>query len=274
MTRLLLLMALLNPCVADAHELSMGRVEIRQGTAVWLGPGASPTLDLAGTELRIEGVGPGFTTAVSQVGRPLRVLKGPGVLSLERAEPAGLLWMGAEHVLGGPDHLLFVLGLFLIVMGGRALLLASLGFTVGHSLAMISAVLAGWQAPSAPVELLIALSVVLLARDAVVGAPDSWLRRRPWLVAGGFGLIHGLGFAGAIFGLGLSGPDALWPLLTFNVGVEVGQLAFLAACLLARRAVNALPWRPGWIRLAPAYMMGALAMFWTLQRLPALWGGS
>ena len=138
---------------------------------------------------------------------------------------------GIEHILFGFDHLLFVLGLILIVRSTRMLLLTVTGFTVAHSITLSLATLGVLHMPAPPVEACIALSILLLASEILRrqrGEPSltaSW----PWAVAFSFGLLHGLGFASALIDIGLPQSDVPLALFTFNVGVEVGQLAFIAA---------------------------------------------
>jgi len=159
--------------------------------------------------------------------------------SMSRVNYAAL---GVEHILTGPDHLLFVLGLVLLVAGTRRLLATVTAFTVGHSVTLSLAVLGFARVPPGPTEVLIALSVyalaVELARDA---RRPTLMRRLPWLVAAGFGLLHGLGFAGALRQAGLPAGDVPLALAAFNAGVELGQLLFIAAVLVVRRAVRLAP---------------------------------
>jgi hydrogenase/urease accessory protein HupE len=186
--------------------------------------------------------------------------------------------LGVEHILSGIDHLLFVLGLLVLVRRPRPLVKTVTAFTVAHSITLGVAVLGYIPISRGPIEATIALSIVLLAREIVVGARGSThlVRRRPWLVAFLFGLLHGLGFAGALGAIGLRGGDVPLALLFFNLGVEAGQLAFIAVVLalrpvLARVAGRRFPMA----RTEPilGYAVGVLATFWFFQRLPAVWGG-
>jgi len=128
----------------------------------------------------------------------------------------------------------------------------------------------GWvRLPSAPVEAIIALSIVFVAREAwrKAGGEKSLTARWPWLLAFGFGLLHGFGFAGALSEIGLPAGDVPLALFTFNLGVELGQLAFVAVALgLSRLALRRLPRRP-WMVVAPAYAIGTLAAFWCIERV-------
>lgn len=183
--------------------------------------------------------------------------------------------LGAEHILLGIDHLLFVLGLMLLVRGFGALVKTITAFTLAHSITLCASVLGYVPLDRAPIEAAIALSIVLLAREIVVA--DRGLvhltHRKPWLVAFIFGLLHGLGFAGALGDIGL--PQSAIPvaLLFFNLGVEAGQLLFVLT-LIALGAVFSRPIRAHLPKLQPVlgYGLGALATLWLFDRLPAIWG--
>jgi hypothetical protein len=188
--------------------------------------------------------------------------------------------LGVEHILRGPDHLLFVLGLLLLVRRtaapdrrARAVEMARTvtAFTVAHSLTLALAVSGVVRVPPAPVEATIALSVLLLAVD--LARPDAQRSRRPpWLVAFACGLLHGLGFAGALSQLGLPAGQIPAALLLFNVGVEAGQLAFVLVAVAAIRAARSVLQRaPRWASRAPAYVVGSLAAFWCIERIAAFW---
>jgi hydrogenase/urease accessory protein HupE len=181
--------------------------------------------------------------------------------------------LGVEHILLGFDHLLFVLALLLLVRGTKLLVLTITAFTVAHSITLGAAVLGFVSIPIGPVEAIIALSIVFVAQEIIkrdMGRP-SLTARAPWLVSFSFGLLHGLGFAGALSDIGLPQQSIPLALLFFNVGVEIGQLAFVFACILTmilfRRYVQK---EHILIRRAPAYGIGALAAFWTLERFSSL----
>lgn len=187
--------------------------------------------------------------------------------------------IGVEHILLGPDHLLFVLGLLLLIAatgrGAGALLATVTAFTVAHSLTLGLATMGGVTLPGRAVEAVIALSILLLAVELArlrPGAPPASLTQRlPWLVAFGFGLLHGFGFAGALAEIGLP-PDAQWrALLLFNLGVEAGQLGVIALLVLGARLLRTAALLAGATRLATT-AIGAVAAFWLLDRLQPIVG--
>ena len=183
------------------------------------------------------------------------------------------LVLGIEHILFGIDHLLFVLALVMLVKGLPRLIGTITAFTVAHSITLVGATLGWVSVPIAPVEAVIALSIVFVAAEIIHSKEgvEGLAARAPWIVAFSFGLLHGFGFAGALSEVGLPANAIPLALLFFNLGVEVGQLLFVAAVVaflfIARRP---LAIAPRWITLAPAYGIGALAMFWTLQRVASL----
>lgn len=198
------------------------------------------------------------------------VERAPGRLAVART----YLWLGVEHILLGFDHLLFVLALLILVGPTRRLVATVTAFTVAHSLTLAAATLGLVRVPSQPVEATIALSIAFVAAEIVHARQGriSLTERQPWLVAFAFGLLHGLGFAGALSDVGLPAQAIPVALLFFNVGVEIGQLAFIAAALAAgavarRPGVRPPPW--GW--RVPAYGIGALAAFWTIERVAGFW---
>jgi hydrogenase/urease accessory protein HupE len=182
---------------------------------------------------------------------------------------------GIEHILSGFDHLLFVLGLMLIVRDRWTLLKAVAAFTVAHSITLTLALVANVTLPSLLVEALIASSIFILGLEIVRArrGATSLTIRHPWAVAFFFGLFHGMGFAGGLSELGLAEHDLLSALLFFNVGVEVGQLAFIASVLVIARALALLP-RAQSAALArvPAYIVGIAGAYWTLQTTASLLG--
>lgn len=189
---------------------------------------------------------------------------------------ATYLALGVEHILLGIDHLLFVLGLLILVTGTRRLVATVTAFTAAHSLTLAGATLGFVHMPGPPVEAIIALSIVFVASEIIRNRQGQagLTERFPWVVAFTFGLLHGLGFAGALSEVGL--PQAAIPvaLLFFNVGVELGQLLFIAsvfvAMALARRIMRrvTVP-QPAWAWRIPPYAIGGVAMFWVIERLAA-----
>ena len=176
--------------------------------------------------------------------------------------------LGIEHILLGFDHLLFVLALLLLVPNMRMLLWTITAFTVAHSLTLAAATLGWADVPQQPVEAVIALSILFVAMEIVhwkQGHPGI-TRRWPWLVAFTFGLLHGFGFAGALNEIGLPEHAIPLALLFFNLGVEAGQLMFIAAVMLAWALLKRISW-PDWVWRVPVYSIGALAAFWTIERI-------
>lgn len=239
---------------------------------------------LTGQTIHIDGLGATMTDVLVRVER----LDGTTLVSrIEPSRPSLLIEatpslgalagtyfaLGVEHILGGIDHLLFVLALLLLVEGRKRLIATITAFTLAHSITLAAATLGWLSVPIAPVEAVIALSIVFVAAEIVHGlrGHPGLTARAPWAVAMIFGLLHGLGFASALHEVGL--PDHAIPvaLFLFNLGVEAGQLLFVAAVLLllvfARRLVSA---PPPWIEWVPAYGIGAVAMYWTMERVSTL----
>lgn len=177
--------------------------------------------------------------------------------------------LGVEHILSGWDHLLFVLGLVLLVGRGRALLWTITAFTAGHSITLGLAALGMVRFSPGPIEALIAFSIYLLAIELVRSQKGQWtlMQRMPWIVAGGFGLLHGLGFAGALMEVGLPESEIPLALLSFNIGIELGQLLFVALVIAGWSVLGAVPFSwPNWVRYTPAYAIGTLAAYWFFER--------
>ena len=178
--------------------------------------------------------------------------------------------LGVEHILLGIDHLLFVLALILLIRDRWMLVKTITAFTVAHSITLAGAVLGYFSLPQPPVEATIALSIAFVASELARAQPG---KRRlsesyPWVIAFAFGLLHGFGFAGALEEIGLPQTDVPLALLTFNLGVEAGQLMFVAAVLLVYRAVKALYDVPAVAgRVAAAYSIGSIATFWLVSRI-------
>ena len=207
------------------------------------------------------------TTAVARPGQPWFEIQG----QRSAWQVAGdYTLLGIEHILSGYDHLAFVLALLLIVSGWRRLLLTVTSFTLAHSITLAAATLGWLWLPGPPIEATIALSILFLASELVKihRGYTSLTARYPWIVAFVFGLLHGFGFAGALTEVGLPQNEIPLALLMFNVGVELGQLMFIAVVLVligVLRRIRKL-W-PVWIQQLPAYCIGGLAAFWLIERV-------
>jgi len=189
----------------------------------------------------------------------------PGALGVART----YVVLGVEHILTGIDHLLFVLALLIITRGGWRLVKTVSAFTVSHSVTLFAATLGFVHVPQAPVEAVIALSIVFLAAEAVRmhRGLDGITARAPWVVAFTFGLMHGLGFAGGLSEAGLPVGHIPTALVCFSVGVEAGHFLFIGVALSLIASVRRLriPF-PRWTELVPPYAIGTLAMFWVIER--------
>jgi hydrogenase/urease accessory protein HupE len=185
---------------------------------------------------------------------------------------ATYLKLGIEHILLGIDHLLFVLALLIITRGTWLLVKTVTAFTVAHSITLALATLGYVRVAPAPVEAVIALSIVFVAVEIVHlrQGRDSLTARVPWIVAFVFGLLHGLGFAGALSAVGLPQDHVPSALLFFNVGVEIGQLLFVGAVLGFVAVIRRIRivW-PRWANLIAPYAIGSIAMFWVFERVAA-----
>lgn len=270
-------------------ELS-GRTEIVVPVATRLTDGAAvqtwrlrATDPLRGQRLRIDGLEGTMTDVLA------RIEFRDGSAWVQRLTPQGptaeipraasalevvtvYLKLGIEHIVLGIDHLLFVLALLLVTHGVRPLVKTITAFTVAHSMTLGLATLGWVHAPPAPIEAVIALSIVFVAAEIVRTdrGRDGLTARAPWIVAFTFGLLHGFGFAGALNEVGLPQGHIPLALLFFNVGVELGQLLFIAAALTIVQPLRRLRiFLPGWARHAPAYAIGSVAMFWVIQRIAA-----
>jgi len=251
-------------CAADATRLRCG------------GQG------LAG-RLAIQGVGEYFSAALVKVhwrdgqSRVYTLTKAQPSVQLYGAadDPRGMgeiasayTLLGVEHILGGIDHLLFVIGLLFLVGFRRRLVWTITAFTAAHSLTLASSALGWLTLRSAPVEASIALSIVLVAGEAL-HKRDTLARRWPAVVAFLFGLVHGLGFAGALKEIGLPENHLLVALLTFNIGVELGQLMTVGVCWCLWRVSARWPAAQR-LRTVLLYMIGSAAAYWSWLRIAAV----
>tara|TARA_B110000971_G_C19967402_1_gene480945 strand:+ start:211 stop:1218 length:1008 start_codon:yes stop_codon:yes gene_type:complete len=183
--------------------------------------------------------------------------------------------LGVEHLLSGVDHILFVLGLVLLVRGLRSLVYVITAFTVAHSLTLALSIFTSITAPSAVVEAIIALSILFLAVEWITpeARRSKIATRYPQLVAFGFGLLHGFGFAGVLGDIGLPRDLALPALALFNVGLEVGQLMVVAAALVAGRFLAKPVSRYPLIGQVPIVLIGGVSVYWLVDRMSGIWAG-
>ncbi len=235
---------------------------------------------LVGQRLGIEGLSRTLTdvlvnialldgTTISRVLRP----EDP-YFTLEAGEGLAMLsylTLGIEHLLLGVDHILFVIGLMFFISKPSTLIKTITGFTVAHSITLGLSALEIVRISQAPVEAVIALSIMFLAVERLRGTTDTITAQHTWIVALVFGLLHGFGFAGALMDIGLPKSGALWALFLFNVGVEIGQLIVVAVALaliaVVRRTRVELP---PWVIRVPLWGMGTVASYWLISRVALL----
>jgi hydrogenase/urease accessory protein HupE len=188
----------------------------------------------------------------------------------------GYVQLGVQHILLGVDHLLFVLGLMLIVSNRWMLVKTITAFTLAHSITLAIATLGYAQAPLPPLNAAIALSILFLGPEVVRRwrGETSFTIRHPWVVAFAFGLLHGFGFASGLTAMGLPKAEIPLALLLFNVGVELGQIAFVLLVILLERSFRVLEVRwPLFVERLPGYAVGTLGAYWTIQRTLLLLSG-
>ena len=264
----------------DRQLLSPGAVIVR-GTLTCAGGLAGKTIAIAGLEATVTDVLVRLHHADGRLESHLLRPASPsvrlgGVTSrLERSLSYSQL--GVQHILLGVDHLLFVLGLLLIVSGRWTLVKTITSFTVAHSITLAIATLGYASAPLPPLNAAIALSILFLGPEIVRvwRGETSFTIRHPWVVAFAFGLLHGFGFASGLTSMGLPKAEIPLALLLFNVGVEIGQIAFVVLIVLLERAFRTLEIRwPRWAEALPGYAVGSLGAFWTIQRTVVLLGGA
>lgn len=268
------------PLLPDFCTLALDTPRL-SGPAVVATGRVSCTRSLDGATVGLSGMEPGSTDALLRVApldRPVqthRLTPGNSTFTVsavpDRWQVARTYFViGVEHIVAGFDHLLFVVALVLLLQRGWSVVAAASAFTVAHSITLAGTTLGLFGLPQAPVEATIALSIVFLAVEVAKVKPGAprLSERLPWLVAFLFGLLHGFGFAGALHEIGLPETDVPMALLTFNLGVEAGQLLIIAAAVsilafLRRFAPRAL--RP--VVLASTYAIGAVASFWFIERI-------
>lgn len=235
---------------------------------------------LAGKEIKISGLDSTVADALVRVA-PLGAAVQTGRLTpqqpsfrvLEKASrwdvARAYFVIGVEHILMGFDHLFFVLALVFLLTGLRSTLGAVTAFTIAHSITLVGTTMGLLGLPQKPVESVIALSIVFLAVEIVKSRPGElrFSQRAPWLVAFSFGLLHGFGFAGALKEIGLPEGEVPMALLTFNLGVEAGQVVIVAIALGTLALIRRF-WAPAArpITLAMAYFIGSLASYWFIER--------
>jgi len=272
----------------DVKNLQEPKVEELSDSVVerhWIdaGPGglAGKRIDFPGLQLTITDV---LVRVEMLDGRKWTTIVHPSQPYVEIA--AAQTWLGVSgtyivqgirHILFGADHMLFVLGLLLIVKDRWMLLKTVTAFTVAHSITLAIATLGYAEVPVVPLNAAIALSILFLGPEIVRSwrGETSFTIRHPWVVAFAFGLLHGFGFASALTSAGLPRHELPLALVSFNVGVELGQLGFIALVLALERSFRILEIRwPRWAEALPGYAVGSLGAFWTIQRVSLLLGGA
>ena len=240
--------------------------------------------DLSQGEIRIDGLERTLTDAFVRIDRlegdDIGTVLRPASPVLDLTVPTGApvaayFRIGVEHIIFGWDHLLFVLGMVLLVRP-RQLLLTLTAFTVAHSITLASATLGGITLPGPPVEITIAMSIALLGAEAIhrIRGWNTLSQRIPWAIAFGFGLIHGFGFAGALAEIGLPKGAEAMALLLFNVGVEAGQILFVGVLLALAFVIHKLAEKtmlPA--RVALAYFIGFMGSYWAVERIAGAFFG-
>ncbi|MEO0996358.1 MAG: HupE/UreJ family protein [Pseudomonadota bacterium] len=254
-------------CTADARRLVCGEQGL-EGTLTFEKLGERYSAAVVRI-VRLDGQRTSFTLTAAE---PAVTLNASGELPLAQIVRA-YVPLGAEHILLGIDHLLFVFGLMLLVSGPWMLTKTITAFTVSHSLTLAAATFGWVGVPEAAVNAAIALSIAFVAVDVLKlrKGERGFSARYPWVVAFGFGLLHGFGFAGALTSIGL--PESSLPaaLLFFNIGVELGQLAFVFVVLALAWAHRRLQAGfPRWSETAAAYALGIVATYWFYDRFAAI----
>ena len=259
--------------IAASHSALVGVVVATEGMVTCARPLTGREIGLNGLENTVSDV----LVRIAPLGQPVQAarLTADQTHITVRAKPDRLnvartyFVLGVEHILTGYDHLLFVVSLVLLLQTGWRIAKTVTSFTLAHSITLAGASLGFLGLPRAPVESTIALSIIFLAVEIVKsdGVHLRWSERYPWAVAFGFGLLHGFGFAGALAEIGLPPGETPVALLTFNLGVEAGQLIIVGATLCGMAAVARLA--RGQLRLArvsAAYVIGALSSAWFIAR--------
>lgn len=268
----------IKPRMPEACELISTSGWVREGTGEIMQMQLDCPAGLVGSTLRVTGLGENQSSALLRLTLEGGVFhqhvysaEAPDFLVPAEGTQAhvavGYSWLGAEHIWAGPDHLLFVMGLLLLVGWNRRLIYTVTAFTIGHSVTLALVTLNVFQYPVALVEFLIAVSIFMLAVELSRTSGAGRLWRQPWWLAGSFGLLHGMGFAGALAETGLPQSHVPLALLFFNIGIELGQLAFIGILIALAAIVQRLPR----IHLArwqsiPVLILGALSAMWCIER--------
>jgi hypothetical protein len=254
------------PQASTTDEFLIRRWEIPPGA----GPLVGQTVRVLGLEETLTDVLIRVTTADGTTRTQLLKPASPSLEIAGRSSPRTwtYLTLGLHHILLGVDHLLFVLGLLVLVGRRWGLLLKTItAFTAAHSLTLAASTLGVVRIPPGPLNVVVALSIVLVGVEIVRQrrGDTSVTIEHPWVAAFGFGLIHGFGFASGLSTLGLPRNEVVGALLLFNAGVELGQVAFVALCLCLQRAAAVLDVaQPGWAASVPAYVIGSLGAYWAI----------
>jgi hydrogenase/urease accessory protein HupE len=270
---------------AECANVSEPRATLVDGAVIqrWR---ASCDGGLVGKQLAIENLPQTLTDAIVRIEL---IDRSPQTLRLTPDQPsatvpdrqpwtdvaASYFFLGVEHILLGFDHLLFVLALLILVPDPRRLIGAVTAFTVAHSMTLAGTTFGWVKLPIAPVEAAIALSIMFVAAEImrVRAGQESLTARLPWLASFTFGLLHGFGFAGALREIGMPEDATPLALVFFNLGVEAGQIAFIAAVLVSLWTYRRLaPAPPAWAHGAPVYLIGAAAAFWFIERTAGMVG--
>ena len=264
----------------DRQQLTPGAMIVR-GTLSCEGGLAGKTIAIAGLQSTITDVLVRLHHAdgrlESHLLRPATPSVTLGAVTTAGERAFSYVQLGVQHILLGVDHLLFVLGLLLIVGDRWTLVKTITSFTLAHSITLAIATLGYATAPLPPLNAAIALSILFLGPEIVRTwrGETSFTIRHPWVVAFAFGLLHGFGFASGLTAMGLPKAEIPLALLLFNVGVEIGQVAFVLLVLLLERSFRVLEVRwPRLVEQLPGYAVGSLGAYWTIQRTLLLLGGA
>jgi hydrogenase/urease accessory protein HupE len=264
----------------DRQQLTPGAMVVR-GTLTCAGGLAGKTIAIVGLEATITDVLVRVHHAdgrlESHLLRPVNPSVRLGGVTTLTERALGYVQLGVQHILLGVDHLLFVLGLLLIVSDRWTLVKTISSFTLAHSITLAIATLGYASAPLPPLNAAIALSILFLGPEIVRTwrGETSFTIRHPWVVAFAFGLLHGFGFASGLTAMGLPKAEIPLALLLFNVGVEIGQIAFVLLVILLERSFRVLEVRwPRLVEQLPGYAVGTLGAYWTIQRTLMLLAGA